>query len=181
MTDIDVIDLLARAWRGDDSAWAALVRGLSVVIVRVARAHRLGEADTSDVCQNTWFSLARLRGLRDPARLPSWLATTARRQALRVLEARGREVPADCERPDETAVPERLVLAAERNRLLHRGVAQLPGIQRRLVEQLLRDPPPSHAEIAAELGIAPGSVGPLRRRALDRLRRYLEARGYDHP
>ncbi|OXM74191.1 MULTISPECIES: RNA polymerase sigma factor [Amycolatopsis] len=181
MTEIELIDLLARAWRGDQGAWSALVRGLSVVVLRVARAHRLGEADVSDVCQNTWVSLAQLRELRDPARLPGWLATTARRQALRVLESRRQEVPAECDRADEGLAPERQVLTAERDAVLRQGVAALPGPQRRLVELLLQDPPATHAEIAAELGVAVGSVGPLRRRALDRLRRYLEARGYDHP
>ncbi|GAB3585182.1 sigma-70 family RNA polymerase sigma factor [Amycolatopsis endophytica] len=180
MTDFELIDLLARAWRGDESAWCALVRGLSVVALRVARAHHLGEADASDVCQNTWVSLAQLRTLREPSRLPAWLATTARRQVLRMLESRRREIPADCEAPDERTVPERLVLTAERDALVHRAVAELPGVQRNLVEMLLHDPPASHAEIAAALGISVGSVGPIRRRALDRMRRYLEARGYDH-
>ncbi|GAA3810307.1 RNA polymerase sigma factor [Amycolatopsis tucumanensis] len=179
MTEIELIELLARAWRGDQGAWSALVRGLSVVVLRVARAHRLGDADAFDVCQNTWVSLAQLRELREPARLPAWLATTARRQALRVLESRRREIPAECDRPDELT-PERQVLASERDALLHRAVAQLPAAQRRLVELLMQDPPATHAEIAAELGIAIGSVGPTRRRALDRLRRYLEAHGYDH-
>lgn len=191
MTDFELIDLLGRAWRGDQGAWCALVRGLSTVILRVARAHRLGDADASDVCQNTWVSLTQLRELRDPSRLPGWLATTARRQALRVLDARRQEFPAelptlegrppafpgDREHVDETAGA---VLSAERSALLRRGVAGLPAPQRRLVELLLEDPPRTHAEIAAELGVAVGSVGPLRRRALDRLRRYLEAHGYDH-
>jgi len=180
MTEFELIDLLARAWRGDQGAWRALVRGLSVVVLRVARSHRLSEADASDVCQHTWASLAQLRELREPARLPGWLATTARRHALRILDSRRREVPVVCDRADEGPAPERLLLTAERDAVLRQGVAALPGHQRRLVELLLHDPPATHAEIAAELGIAPGSVGPLRRRALDRLRRYLEARGYDH-
>ncbi|NIH85931.1 RNA polymerase sigma factor [Amycolatopsis granulosa] len=181
MIDSDFVDLLARAWRGDETAWAALVRGLSAVILGVARSHRLGDADASDVCQNTWAALAQRRELRDPARLPGWLATTARRHALRVLEMRRHEVPVERDRPDRGPAPERVLLIAERDAVLRQGVAALPGHQQRLAELLLRDPPATHAEIAAELGIAVGSVGPLRRRALDRLRRYLEARGYDHP
>ena len=180
MTELELIDLLTRAWRGDERAWCALVRGLSAVVLRVARSHRLGEADAWDVCQNTWASLAQRRELRDPARLPGWLATTARRQALRVLASRRQEIPTECDRADEGSAPERQVLTAERDAVLRQAVAELPGHQRRLVELLLHDPPAPHTEIAAHLGIAVGSVGPLRRRALDRLRRYLEARGYDH-
>jgi hypothetical protein len=37
---------------------------------------------------------------------------------------------------------------------------------------LIADPPVSYAEISACLGIAVGSIGPIRARCLDRLRRH---------
>src|SRR5437867_77062 len=102
MTESDIGELLSRALGGDQRAWHVLVRGLSTLILQVARAHRLGEADASDVCQSTWYKLTqRLADLREPARLPGWLSTTARRQALRMLTARQREVPAA--RPEPVA------------------------------------------------------------------------------
>jgi RNA polymerase sigma factor (sigma-70 family) len=178
----DFGQLLSRAFGGDEVAWHILVRALSALVLGIARSYRLGEADAFDVCQSTWLKLAQLpAGLRDPARLPSWLATTARRQALRTLTARRREVPcADQEPPEAEPSPERALLIAERDRVLWQTVERLPARHRELVHLLAGQSRLTHAEIAASLGVAPGSIGPLRRRALDRLRRALEAQGYDH-
>ncbi|KAA9165024.1 sigma-70 family RNA polymerase sigma factor [Amycolatopsis acidicola] len=182
MSDGDPGELLTRALGGDEVAWRLLVRGLSALVLAVAKSYRLGEADAFDVCQHTWLSLTQLpAGLRDPAKLPGWLATTARRQALRVLSARNREIPCmDREDPAAVLTPESSLLRAERDRVLWEAVARLPERERELVRLLSRIPPASHAEIAAHLGIPPGSVGPLRRRVLNRLRRLLEIEGYDH-
>ncbi|WAL65304.1 sigma-70 family RNA polymerase sigma factor [Amycolatopsis cynarae] len=186
MADADFGALLTRAFAGDQAAWRALVHGLSALILAIARSYRLGDADASDVCQRTWLALAQLpSGLRDPARLPAWLATTARRQALRVLKNRDREVPtgggetADAV-PSPQPSPELSVLSSERDRVLWQAVDHLPPQHRRLIRLLATRPSLTHAELAAELGIPPGSVGPLRRRALDRLRRALTVQGYDH-
>ena len=43
--------------------------------------------------------------------------------------------------------------------------------KRKLLTLLIKDPPIPYAEISAELGIAVGSIGPTRRRCLDKLRR----------
>jgi RNA polymerase sigma factor (sigma-70 family) len=178
----DLAELLGRALGGDQRAWRILVCGLSALILRVARAYRLGEADASDVCQSTWYTLTqRLADLREPARLPGWLRTTARRQALRAVTARRREVPAARpEPPAGAASPELTFLGAERDRVLWQAVARLPQPHRELIRLLAREPRLTQAQLARRLGIPPGSVGPLRRRALDRLRRVLTAQGYDH-
>ncbi|GAA3148825.1 hypothetical protein GCM10017687_77660 [Streptomyces echinatus] len=41
----------------------------------------------------------------------------------------------------------------------------------------MASPPPSYGEISAALGIAVGSIGPLRQRCLRRLRARMDARG----
>lgn len=181
-SEFDVADLLARALGGDQRAWRTLVSGLSALVAGIARAHRLGEADVSDVCQSTWCKLSQhLADLREPARLRGWLSTTARRQALRLLTDRRREVPAA--RPEPAAglpSPELTVLGAERDQALWQAVSRLPPPHRELIRLLAAEPGLTQTQLAARLGIPPGSVGPLRRRALDRLRRALLAQGYDH-
>ncbi|GAA4664666.1 MULTISPECIES: RNA polymerase sigma factor [Amycolatopsis] len=173
---------LTAAAGGDETAWRLLVRDLSPPVLRVARTVGLDDPDTADVCQNTWLELVRCPGLRDPARLPSWLSTTARREAVRVLAARRRESPCPLpEPPGHAPSPEVVFLAAERDRALWLAVERLPWPHRELVHLLASPCPPTYAEIAGKLGIRPGSVGPLRRRALDRLRRLLEAQGYTRP
>jgi DNA-directed RNA polymerase specialized sigma24 family protein len=84
MLEKDCGELVRQALVGDQSAWNALVGGLSAVALKVARVYRLGDADARDVCQSTWLAV-QLGTLRDTTRLPGWLATMARRQALRIL------------------------------------------------------------------------------------------------
>ncbi len=61
------------------------------LIWSICRRYRLGDADGEDVSQNVWLYLAdQLDKIRDSAALPGWLATTTRRECLRVLRtARG--------------------------------------------------------------------------------------------
>lgn len=185
MRELDLTDLVTRATNGDESAWRVLVIEATGLLFRVARAHHLGEADAWDICQSTWLSLAQqLPAVREPARLPGWLATTARRLALRTLARRGREVPwprQEFPRADTAPSPEALALAAERDATLRRIVRELPVPYQRLLWLLAQQPELTYAQLAAQLGVAPGSVGPLRRRCLDVLRRQLRAEGIDHP
>ncbi|WP_158886614.1 RNA polymerase sigma factor [Amycolatopsis anabasis] len=182
MSELETGVLVQRALGGDQLAWNALVRGLSQVIFGVARAYRLGDADALDICQSTWLSLVRqVAVLREPGRLPGWLATTARRHALRVLARRDREAAGEGENRLDPASPEVSALSTERDRAFWAAVARLPPRSRRLVWLLAYRPELTHAELAAELGIRPGSVGPLRKRCFDSLRARLRADGFVYP
>jgi DNA-directed RNA polymerase specialized sigma24 family protein len=44
-----------------------------------------------------------------------------------------------------------------------------------LLELLMADPPASYIEISSQLGLPVGSIGPTRRRCLERLRVLLQA------
>jgi len=74
--------------------------------------------------------------------------------------------------PDtEIAAVEEGLITAERNAALRDAVTRLPPGGRQLLALLMADPPVPYAEISARLGIATGSIGPIRRRCLDRLGR----------
>ncbi|MDT7728134.1 MAG: hypothetical protein QOI21_4710 [Actinomycetota bacterium] len=179
MPEKDFGELVAQALIGDQAAWTTLVGRLTSVTLRAARTYRLGDADARDVSQNTWLAVSQqLESLRDNACLPGWLSTTARRHALRILSGKAHEVALSCER-ETVPSPESLVLRGERDRELWEAVGRLPTRCRRLLFLLAYQPELTYPEIAAELGISPGSVGPLRRRALDRLRVRLLAGGFE--
>ncbi|MGH3859500.1 RNA polymerase sigma factor, partial [Actinokineospora sp.] len=92
---MDTAELVRRAGTGDQAAWRDLVDRHAGLVWRVARAHKLDDADAADVSQSTWIALAEnLPTLRSPERLSAWLATTARRECLRMIADRGREVRA---------------------------------------------------------------------------------------
>lgn len=154
---------------------------LSRTVLAVARSFRLCEADMWDVVQSTWLTFfRRMETIQDPASLPAWLSTTARRHALALVRRR-REIPV----PElvgsavDAETPERAVLRADRDRVVHHAILRLRQPYRRIAELLVRDPVPTYAEIAAELGVEPGTVGPMRTRCLRRLRRLLLAEGID--
>jgi RNA polymerase sigma factor (sigma-70 family) len=174
-----VTDLVNRAAQGDKHAWEALVGRYVPLIWSICRKHRLGEADAEDVGQNVWLQLFdQLGKIREPAALPGWLATVTRRECLRVTGAAQRRlvvgyvIDAEIIADERSDTAEQELLAAERHAALREAFATLPPSDQRLVALLLEDPPLPYAEISSRLGIPVGSIGPTRRRCLDKLRRY---------
>jgi RNA polymerase sigma factor (sigma-70 family) len=179
MRDDPVITaLVARAANGQEQAWDALVERYAPLIWSICRRHRLDGADAGDVGQRVWLQLAdHLDTVRDPAALPGWLATTTRRECARVQHA-ARGAHAAGPAPDAGTIAdqhaptaEEQLLAAERHAALREAFARLPRGCQQLITLLLQDPPPPYATISARLNIPAGSIGPNRRRCLDRLRR----------
>ena len=75
--------------------------------------------------------------------------------------------------PDERALTaDQELLEAERRAALREAFAALPPSGRQLIALLTADPPVPYIEISARLGIPVGSIGPTRRRCLDKLRRH---------
>jgi RNA polymerase sigma factor (sigma-70 family) len=149
------------------------------LIWSICRRHRLDDADADDIGQAVWLRLVQqLDKIREPAALPGWLATTTRRECGRVLRtARNPHAagyPPDTQNmPDEQGVTaEQELLAAEAHAALREAVSHLPPRDRQLIAALAEDPPLPYAEISARLGIPVGSIGPVRRRCLDKIRRH---------
>ena len=177
--ELVVTDLVTRARNGDKQAWDTLVERYVPLIWSICRRHRLRGADANDVGQSVWLHLVdQLDKIRDPAALPGWLATTTRRECGRVLRtARGphaaglsagrREHTRSAGREGRAGVAGRRDASSAA-----RGVRLLPPCCQQLITLLTEDPPMPYAEISARLGIPVGSIGPTRRRCLDKLRRH---------
>jgi len=161
---------------GDPQAWDRLVGELTPMLRSIARRHRLTEADCADVVQTVWLRLAEnLDVVRDGNRVAGWLATTARRESLRV--SRRREQPVEAwvfEAEDGAPSPEQRLVDRDEAARVRSALRRLPARDQRLLGVLMRDPAPAYVDVAAELGIPIGSIGPTRARALARLRRQLE-------
>jgi RNA polymerase sigma factor (sigma-70 family) len=173
--------LVHAAAGGDHRAWDGLVDEFGGLVWAVARAHRLGEADAADVAGATWLRLVEHLGtLREPDRVGAWLATTARRECLRVLRDTQRQTPAgdDLEpHPSENADAAGELMTAERDAALWRAFGRLADRDRALLRLLVADPTPSYEEISAALDMPIGGIGPTRARSLERLRRELAREG----
>jgi RNA polymerase sigma factor (sigma-70 family) len=174
-------EVVEAAATGDPAAWDVLVGEFAEMIGAVTRAHRVYGADAADVAQTTWLRLLEhLRRLHDPARVGAWLATTARRECLRVRRQRVRCFPFAHEAVDRQAsevAPSEAILARERDDAVRLGVRRLRASDQALLRLLTADPPPPYEQIAASLDMPVGSIGPTRQRALARLRQELDSQG----
>jgi RNA polymerase sigma factor (sigma-70 family) len=185
--DPSVTGLVVRARAGDQSAWDELVERYTPLVWAICRRHRLRGPEADDVGQSVWLRLVEQIGaLRQPAALPGWLATTTRRECLRVTRVAGRresaERPLDAEPAgDAEAMVEEELIQAERRAALRAAFARLPLPCRRLLSLLMRDPPLPYAEISTRLDTPVGSIGPNRARCLARLRRAPELTDLRHP
>lgn len=173
--------LVVAAGRGDQGAWEALVREFGGMIWAIARAHRLHAADAADVAQGTWLRLfENLERLSDPVRIGAWLATTARRECLRLLREKDRQILFSDDAPEHASAespPDEALLVFERDQALWRSFARLRPSDQALLRLLMAEPRPSYEEISAALDMPIGSIGPTRQRALARLRAELDGQG----
>jgi RNA polymerase sigma factor (sigma-70 family) len=171
---VSLSEQLSRAADGDQAAWNAIVDRFSSLVWATARAHRLSRDDAADVAQTTWLRLVEHLGrIREPERVGAWLATTARRESLRVIRRTGREQPTDdadmFEAPNADLL-DRHLLDQERDGILWRAFAGLSDRCKSLLRLLMADTEPSYEEVGAALGMPVGAIGPTRMRCLDRLR-----------
>jgi RNA polymerase sigma factor (sigma-70 family) len=182
----DLAVLTERAARGDQAAWNELVERHTPMLWSLVRSFRLSADDAADVVQLTWVRLVeQLPRIREPQRVASWLATTARQEALRVQRMHGRVVPAGDgsvfdDLPDTDAVPPPdAIVRAERDADLWRAFNLLSPRCQKVLQVLLADQDASYASLSSALGVPVGSIGPTRNRCLDKLRRLLTDQNLD--
>ncbi|MGC9543930.1 sigma-70 family RNA polymerase sigma factor [Streptomyces sp. UG1] len=154
-----------------------LVAALRPLLVAEACAEAPGSgAEPGDLEQAVWLRLLeRLQSDGPPADPQRWLRGAVRAEARRCRRRTRRERPYDTEPAAEADRhdPEHLALAAARRRALREAVRRLPGRCPRLMEALLSPEDLTYREIAGELGISQGSLGPERSRCLGCLHRLL--------
>jgi RNA polymerase sigma factor (sigma-70 family) len=169
-------ELVKAAASGDGRAWDAIVERYAGMVWGVCRGCGLSRGDAAEVSQTTWLRLVeRLSSIRDPERLGSWLAVTARRESWQVSRRSGRIIPADT----EATLSERMadedidhgILAGERQDLLRQAFETLHPRCQQLLRLLTADPAPTYVDVAAALHMPVGSIGPTRARCLECLRK----------
>jgi RNA polymerase sigma factor (sigma-70 family) len=174
--DEEVTHLVRAAARGDHTAWDLLVSRYVALLWAIALRHGLNESDAADVVQTTWLRLLEhIDDVREPARIASWLATTAQRESLRMIAHRRRLIlnhdHSTFDGPDRLLAPvDEALIAREQAAAARQALNSLPPTWRSLVELLTQDPPPSYEKIGADLGLPIGSIGPTRGRCVRRLR-----------
>ena len=170
-------ELLTRARNGDQQAWNDLVDRMSPLVWSVTRSFRLDHATATDVAQTVWLKvIENIDRIADPERLPGWIATTVRREAIKVSGQQKKVVPSEFEYDlaDLNTSVESTVVDLEEHESVRAAFNTLSEDDQQLLRLMVVEPPLSYEEIAEITGRPVGSLGPTRARALDRLKKAME-------
>ena len=167
--------------RGDEDAWAALVDKYKNLIFSIPIKRGFSEQDAADVFQRVCLLLlADLANLRDPKALPMWLIRVTSNECSqwsRQERPHARAEPID-EAPPATAdpAPDELLSQVTEEQSLREALNSLTPRCRQLIQMLFFEPEARpYQEVASSLGLATGSIGFIRAKCLERLRRRLDS------
>lgn len=178
-TDLEIWqDVLAES----TDAWKELMWRYQALVYAVASRAGLEMGDVEDCFQQVWYLLYKNRKkISEPSRLSAWLVTTAKREAIR-LSMRSRHSMTDI---DDVSIADKRGLQDEELEKLELQAHLencLKMLDRRCSQMLyamfFAPEEKTYKEIANEIGIAVNSIGPIRRRCLERLKKLLEETGY---
>ncbi len=176
--------LVKECLSGNEAAWSLLIDKYKALIYSIPVKYSLSQQEGADVFQATCLELlVRLPQLREPRALPKWLMQVAHHECYRLKRLNQRVVSRDAEldlpEPETPAIAESLVQQTQEEQMLREAMAALTPQCRRLVELLFFETPSRpYTEVAAELGLAVGSIGFTRQKCIERLRRQLEELGF---
>jgi RNA polymerase sigma factor (sigma-70 family) len=173
----DLTLVVAQARAGGGAAWENLIRRFGGLVASIARRCRLNDADVAELCQTTWLRLVEnLDRIEQPERLGAWLATTSRRESLRIATRRAVLSLSDTVYliSDDSLDPlDSALLKDEQLAVIRSATQRLAPHCQRLLGLLMGDDDLPYKEIAEQLSMPVGSIGPTRGRCLEHLRKIL--------
>ncbi len=176
------IEIWSEVLAGRSTAWNELIDKYQSLVYAVATRAGLSMADAADCFQQTFVLLYQHRQrISDPSRLSAWLVTTAKRESIRLgrQSSSVKEPEPGSEPADNSPLQDELLEQTERQALLEIALKQLDDRCQALLKALFFAPEElSYEQIAKSVGIAFNSLGPIRGRCLQRLRKLLEESGY---
>ena len=172
--------------QGDQRAWEELVDKYKRLIYSIPIKYGATPDDAADVFQAVCIeALNSLPQLKNAQSLRSWLITLTIRQSYRWKKKQSNHVELDAMEPDAAesiaSISHADTLAQlEQEQIVRDVVAQLPPRHQKLVRLLFFEQPAlPYTEVAQRLGLATGSIGFIRGRCLDKLRKALIEYGFN--
>jgi DNA-directed RNA polymerase specialized sigma24 family protein len=160
---------VADTLRDEPGAADRLIRA-SIPIVQRAVVGVGSREDQADAEQDAYeLILGRLWQLREWAAYPGWAHRLARRAALRYVGGAATE-PLTGEGPALAPADQQIVDRLSLGPVLREAMTVLSPRQRAVIDAVVLIEPWSYAASARELQCPVGSIGPVRKRALGRLR-----------
>lgn len=166
-------ELWAYIGDADERAWEILVRRYEAIVYTIAMRAGLSMVEAGDCFQQTWVLLYKNRKRIDqPDRISAWITTTAKREALRLR----RESRRFADAPDDDLVassepgPDKALESLELRALLESGLQRIGDRCEKLLRALfLAEEESSYDQLARDIGIPKNSLGPTRKRCLQKL------------
>jgi RNA polymerase sigma factor (sigma-70 family) len=176
--------LVARCRAGDGAAWEALVRRYQRLVYAIVRRAGLDEQTAADVFQTVFMRLLQqLPRIDEPARLQAWIVTTAKRESILQRRRGARLVTmgdgaADAAQEtiaDEAPGPQQTLEHWQQLMRVRSALDRLDGRCRHLLQVLFAGETSGYDDVARQLNMPVGSIGPTRARCLAKLRRDIES------
>jgi RNA polymerase sigma factor (sigma-70 family) len=177
--------LVKECIRGNEDAWSVLIDKYKALIFSIPVKYQMPPQEAADVFQSVCVDLlASLPNLREPKALPAWLIQVTHHQCYRWKHQQQRVVSSDSEtgmiEPEIPPVAESLIRQTQEEQILREAISSLaPQCQKLVAALFFESPARPYAEIAAELGLAVGSIGFTRQKCIKRLRKSLQKMGFE--
>ena len=176
--DTTTVAVLLRAAHADRiGALDKLIRLCRPLVERNARRHAWGNTDPDDIVQEVWVRLIQnVDRIREPRALLGWLNVVSRRLALEVGHRNARMVPTELgdDVASANSTEDQAIVLHERRQIsvgVRDALEKLDDADRRLLLLLHEDGPARYGDVSRRVSRPIGSLGPTRRRLLDRLGR----------
>jgi RNA polymerase sigma factor (sigma-70 family) len=175
--------VIGKCLRGDDTAWATLLSRYKNLIFSIPIKYGLTREEAADIFQSVCVDLlCDLRNLRDSDALSTWLIHVTYNKCFHqarliqkydVLDEQLEPLAA------AEAIPGTRLQELEREQTVRIALDSLNSRCRKLMRLLFFESPSrSYEEISRSMFLPTGSIGPIRRRCLDKLRKHLEKAGF---
>ena len=167
---------------GNQEAWCALIDKYKRLIYSIPVKYELSREDANDVFQSVCLDLySELSRLREPRALAKWLIQTTLHKCIRCKQQQSRVSDEEINEellPTEAAA-DALIAEVEQEQVLRDSIASLPERCAQMIHMLFFEQPVKpYEEVARGLGLATGSIGFIRGRCLDRLKKALLSKGW---
>jgi RNA polymerase sigma factor (sigma-70 family) len=171
-------ELIAACRAADQGAWTEVYDRYHRLVRSIARSYGANGHDTDEIVQISFSVLFdSIDRIRPDSNLAAWLSTIARRHTWRLIEKRRRTDLRDG-LPEDPLLVTPIDDHVDRDgheTLVRAALRLLPSKSRTLIELLyLRGDEPSYQDVAAELDMPIGSIGPTRARCLEKLRSIMD-------
>jgi RNA polymerase sigma factor (sigma-70 family) len=175
--------LVRECRKGSEEAWSALINRYKNLIYSIPIKYGFSQEDASEIFQSVSFEiLQELSNLREPKALTKWIIQITSHKCFQWHRQQSHYTSSEDggleNRSTNQSGADQLLLEAQEEQALRDAIASLSPRCRELIGLLFYETPARpYSEVAAQLGIATGSIGFIRGRCLDKLRTALQKAG----